>query len=145
MITTKKIAEVVRKAEIYDEMYDYFVRMVTYRDGLMFHDTTGYAEKAKIISTKKYKKPKGELRYYNEERLIIESNKIDGHKHIAIQEEIKRLNVIIDTLSIFIQINQNPNEDRNRSKSENTEPNQSNESAQRRTPKGDSAVKRKSE
>ena len=143
MITTKKIAELVQKAEVYDEIYEYFVRMVNYRDGLMFHDTVGYADKVSLITKKKYKRDKGQLRYYNEERIIVESFKIDGHKHIAIQDEIKRLNVIIDTLSIFIQINQNTNEDRNRNKNQNRELEKSDDSTQRRTSKRDSKVKRK--
>lgn len=145
MITTKKITQLVQKAEVYDEIYDYFVRMVNYRDGLMFHDTVGYADRVNTVTKKKYKRDKGQLRYYNEERTIVESFKIDGHKHIAIQEEIKRLNVIIDTLAIFIQINQNTNEDRIRSENQNREPEQSDDSTQRRTSKGNRKVKRKFE
>ena len=145
MITTKKITEIVNKAEIYDEIYDYFIRMIAYRDGLMLHCTTGYKEKANLISKKRFQRKNGQLKYYNEYHFFVDSHKIENHQYMAMQQEINRLNIILDTLSIFIQINKKSNEDRITGERENREFDQTNESTQGRTPKRHRKIKGKLE
>jgi hypothetical protein len=59
------------------------------------------------------------LKYYTEEKVFVDSKKIDTTLSMAIQEELNKLNIIIDLLSKFINQNQSPNEDRNTSEREN--------------------------
>lgn len=119
MIKPKDIEELAQKAGKFDEIAEYFHTIIKYRDGLMAHQTSGFMDKAVVISRKRFKRDKGELKYYTEEKVFVDSKKIDTTLSMAIQEELNKLNIIIDLLSKFINQNQSPNEDRNTSEREN--------------------------
>jgi hypothetical protein len=119
MINPKDIEELAQKAVKFDEIAEYFHTIIKYRDGLMAHQTSGFKDKAVVISRKRFKRDKGELKYYTEEKVFVDSQKIDTTLSMAIQEELNKLNIIIDLLSKFINQNQSPNEDRNTSEREN--------------------------
>jgi hypothetical protein len=119
MIKPKDIEELAQKAGKFDEIAEYFHTIIKYRDGLMAHQTSGFMDKAVVISRKRFKRDKGELKYYTEDKVFVDSKKIDTTLSMAIQEELNKLNIIIDLLSKFINQNQSPNEDRNTSEREN--------------------------
>lgn len=119
MVKPKDIEELAQKAGKFDEIAEYFHTIIKYRDGLIAHQISGFKDKAVVISKKRYKREKGLLRYYNEDKVFVDSQKIDATLSMAIQEELNKLNIIIDLLSNFIKPNQSENEDRNTSEREN--------------------------
>lgn len=112
MTTTEDFELIVKKAKAYDEMMKYFNYVVSYRDGLLAHQAAGVSEKADSVKKMKYKMVKGERKLTEEERIIVVSRKIPAELRMQMQEEIQRLNGIIETISQFIIKTNSNDEDR---------------------------------
>ena len=71
----------------------------------MVHQTLGLREKTSVFSKQKYKKILGKVQHYTQEKIFVDTHRIDATLSMAIQEELKSLNTVIAMLSNFINKN----------------------------------------